>query len=163
MRRKLAISGQKLKFLMRTMAFIYDKTTDIMNPSNIWTAVLLGKSSPQIKLMGTVLWVISDLLRPASFPPGHICPWWKLTLADMKIKYWWLEKNLSFLFLIPTLILLHLTIINLSWWMHSLNQSQVLKFAANKHFYDYIFKGTQEWEFFWLRFWILSYFIVSYA
>ncbi len=24
-------------------------------------------------------------------------------------------------------------------------------------------KGTQEWEFFWLRFWILSYFIVSYA
>ncbi len=25
------------------------------------------------------------------------------------------------------------------------------------------FKGTQEWEFFWLRFWILSYFIVSYA
>jgi hypothetical protein len=25
------------------------------------------------------------------------------------------------------------------------------------------FKGTQDWEFFWLRFWILSYFIVSYA
>ncbi len=25
------------------------------------------------------------------------------------------------------------------------------------------FKGTLEWEFFWLRFWILSYFIVSYA
>jgi hypothetical protein len=25
------------------------------------------------------------------------------------------------------------------------------------------FKGTQEWEFFWLRFWILYYFIVSYA
>ncbi len=24
-------------------------------------------------------------------------------------------------------------------------------------------KGTQEWEFFWLRFWILYYFIVSYA
>ncbi len=25
------------------------------------------------------------------------------------------------------------------------------------------FKGTQDWEFFWLRFWILCYFIVSYA
>ncbi len=25
------------------------------------------------------------------------------------------------------------------------------------------FKGTQEWEFFWLRFWIVYYFIVSYA
>ncbi len=25
------------------------------------------------------------------------------------------------------------------------------------------FKGTQEWEFFWLRFWILNYFIVSYV
>ncbi len=25
------------------------------------------------------------------------------------------------------------------------------------------FKGTQEWEFFWLRFWILYYFIVSYV
>jgi hypothetical protein len=25
------------------------------------------------------------------------------------------------------------------------------------------FNGTQEWEFFWLRFWILYYFIVSYA
>ncbi len=24
-------------------------------------------------------------------------------------------------------------------------------------------KGTLEWEFFWLRFWILSYFIVTYA
>ena len=24
-------------------------------------------------------------------------------------------------------------------------------------------KGTQDWEFFWLRFWILCYFIVSYA
>ncbi len=26
-----------------------------------------------------------------------------------------------------------------------------------------VFKGTQEWEFFWLRFWILYYFIVSYV
>ncbi len=26
-----------------------------------------------------------------------------------------------------------------------------------------LFKGTQEWEFFWLRFWILYYFIVSYV
>ncbi len=25
------------------------------------------------------------------------------------------------------------------------------------------FKGTQDWEFFWLRFWILSNFIVTYA
>ena len=25
------------------------------------------------------------------------------------------------------------------------------------------FKGTQEWEFFWLQFWILYYFIVSYV
>ena len=25
------------------------------------------------------------------------------------------------------------------------------------------FKSTQEWEFFWLRFWILYYFIVSYV
>ncbi len=25
------------------------------------------------------------------------------------------------------------------------------------------FKGTQEWDFFWLRFWILNYFIVNYA
>ncbi len=29
-----------------------------------------------------------------------------------------------------------------------------------KHFY---FKGTQDWEFFWLRFWILYCFITSYA
>ncbi len=26
-----------------------------------------------------------------------------------------------------------------------------------------LFKGTQEWEFFWLRFWILYYFIVIYV
>jgi hypothetical protein len=26
-----------------------------------------------------------------------------------------------------------------------------------------LIKGTQEWEFFWLRFWILYYFNVSYA
>ncbi len=27
----------------------------------------------------------------------------------------------------------------------------------------YIFKGTQDWEFFWLRFWNLRYFFVSYV
>ncbi len=27
----------------------------------------------------------------------------------------------------------------------------------------FFLKGTQEWKFFWLRFWILYYFIVSYA
>ncbi len=34
-------------------------------------------------------------------------------------------------------------------------------FCSEKH--QIHFKGTQEWEFFWLRFWILSHFIVSYA
>ncbi len=31
------------------------------------------------------------------------------------------------------------------------------------HSMCYFLKGTQEWEFFWLRFWILYFFIVSYA
>jgi hypothetical protein len=36
--------------------------------------------------------------------------------------------------------------------------------VQNLHIYNSAsFKGTQEWEFFWLRFWILYYFIVSYV
>ncbi len=43
-----------------------------------------------------------------------------------------------------------------------------LIFDAPRTYYAYYskgtgVKGTQEWEFFWLRFWILYYFIVSYA
>jgi hypothetical protein len=34
-------------------------------------------------------------------------------------------------------------------------------FCAPSSFFV-LFKGTQDWEFFWLRFWILYYFIVSY-
>ncbi len=38
-----------------------------------------------------------------------------------------------------------------------------LKLQPNKLTFKWALKGTLEWEFFWLRFWILSYFIVSYA
>ena len=42
------------------------------------------------------------------------------------------------------------------------NHLDVLHSAQSSMFLG-LLKGTQEWEFFWLRFWILYYFIVSYV
>ncbi len=61
------------------------------------------------------------------------------------------------------------------WYSHDSRtenvESEWMKTQNGNHFGSYVkfgnhrgcLKGTQEWEFFWLRFWILYYFIVSYV
>jgi len=90
-----------------------------------------------------------------------------MTVKLLKIRYWRIVKDTgyclgwetsggnwdfsSFMHLFMYKPSLSITYNNNSLWKR-------VKFLESTHI-----KGTQEWEFFWLRFWILYYFFVSYV
>ncbi len=117
------------------------------------------------------VFVILYIYSCCSFCPLFLsclcCWWWGEPLCFRRLLFWWKSPRL---FRIPGrkklqspkidggvyfMLMQVLDFVNKSW-------SGKINFIFLKILLD-LLKGTQDWEFFGLRIWILYYFIVSYA
>jgi hypothetical protein len=78
-------------------------------------------------------------------------------LGTIRFRFPQKKSNKKFHACVPLKFVLNRTVQNSS------SNHFKLTFLLNQKYEDGSFKGTQDWEFFWLRFWNLRYFFASYA